>query len=324
MILATLLFAVASTKASGLLAGSENDVAKHLTVGSVVVVRDGEIAGAASVGSPSPAPATLAKAAGLAGLKLEGSGSLAEKIAKAFALKFAAVDELDNDEAKSKARMAFSGWGKAAGPYRQGWATAGGHTLAWRIQPDDGFAAVLDLPGKPANVDTELKWAVSQLMPLRVGESAASFDPHHITGPFAGNDVCPVCEYTKLPQVYYWVQNESDENVVKIAQAIQAGVGPLDKKKVKAFVVFANLKGKPDQEYGHAQALATQANTPDVSFTVIKNPASGHLAHYRIDREGKSVLYFVKDIKVQKVIPNAQPTQAAEITGLVPWLVAGS
>ena len=176
-----------------------------------------------------------------------------------------------------------------------------GFSCKIRLLPEDGTGAVV-LTNTDMGwgfIDRTIDQGFKSVSLLKLGESAASFEPYHVSGEYAGQEICPVCEYVFLPIVFVWAQQDTDENLIAAAQALQGQLVKLGPKKVKALVVLSNLKGDLEKEKAHAKALADRAQTPNVSFVVVKSPTAGTLRSYRIDRKSKNIVYLVRKRQVQ-------------------------
>lgn len=210
------------------------------------------------------------------------------------------------DEAQAKALLAQTGTPNGPSGMRHLLLKLGPATLEMDFHPGDGLASIVevDTAGKSAVGSADFYTAIAA---LQVGEDASPFDPHHVTGPFAGADVCPVCEYGPLPLAFYWVNDEKDATIVESAKNLQASVVAAGLTKVRAFIIFTNSKNEFKSLSERAEKLAKLANTPNVSFCVINDPDSGHLRNYKVNRMGQSVLYLVKGRKVREAYTNVQP-----------------
>lgn len=71
---------------------------------------------------------------------------------------------------------------------------------------------------------------------LKVGETVTPFHPQHVAGPDAGTDTCPPCKYGNRPAVQIWVNGDSNENVMAIADNLSALVDSSE-AELKGFVI---------------------------------------------------------------------------------------
>lgn len=78
---------------------------------------------------------------------------------------------------------------------------------------------------------------------LNVGDSFAAFEPYHVTGPYAGGTMCPVCEYMNLPMVFMWT-DPADPAILPVATTVQASITKHGPKALKAFVLDLNRSRK--------------------------------------------------------------------------------
>jgi len=203
-----------------------------------------------------------------------------------------------------------------------------GYSCKLRLQPEDGTGVVVltnaDMGWSVIN-DAEVE-AFSRLGKLAVDDSVASFEPRWASGPYAGKEICPVCEYGLLPLAFVWGQNDDDDNLIALAQVLQRGVTAAAPKKLKAFVVLSNLDANLAKAEARAADLARRAATPQVSFLVIKDPDAGPLRSYRIDRASRNVIYLATQRTVRSVFANvaANPDVNAQIEGALAQLVSGN
>lgn len=98
---------------------------------------------------------------------------------------------------------------------------------------------------------------------LAVGSSFAAFEPYWITGPYAGTNQCPVCQYTFLPMVYVYAKRPSD-NLVLVAKALQSAVDQVGADKIKTFIIDPNLAGKDKESISTFEPWAKKAEPPKV------------------------------------------------------------
>lgn len=181
-----------------------------------------------------------------------------------------------------------------------------GYSGQFFLRPLDGTAVVvLTASNFGWPVMRSMKDAqFAKLNQIQPGETTASFEPRWATGVYAGKDICPVCEYGLLPMALVWVQNLSDEEIIAAAQTLQATATADPKTRLKPFVVFSNLAGNLAATVTKAKELAARANTPSVPFVVVKDPLSGTLRSFYIDRQSKSVFLTADKRSVKTVISN--------------------
>lgn len=181
-----------------------------------------------------------------------------------------------------------------------------GYSCKIRLMPEDGVGAVVltnaDMGWK--FIDEAIDYGFRSASILKPGESSPSFEPFHVSGEYAGESICPVCEYMFIPMTFIWSQNDTDDNLIAAAKVLQKEVVSIGTTKTKAFIVLSNLKDDLEGEKKHAERLAKAAGTPNVAFVVIKSPTTGTLRSYRIDRSAKNVVYLVRKRIVQEVMTN--------------------
>jgi len=150
---------------------------------------------------------------------------------------------------------------------------------------------------------------------LAVGSSFAAFEPYWITGPYAGTNQCPVCEYTFLPMVYVYAKQPSN-NLILVAKALQSAVDQVGADKIKTFIIDPNLAGKDKESISTFEPWAKKAETPKVWWLSRPKKLSATIKNHGLESPGEwsSIAYFVKGRKVRSVIvagPNEQLDPAA-------------
>jgi CubicO group peptidase (beta-lactamase class C family) len=182
-----------------------------------------------------------------------------------------------------------------------------GYSVKIRLVPQDGTGVVVLTNANMgwSVIDDAIQEGFSRLSCLALEDSVASFEPRWASGPYAGREICPVCEYGLLPMALFWAQGDSDENIVAMAKQLQAGVTAAKPKKLKTFVVLSNTENNLPAALARATDLAKKAETPDVYFMVVKDSDAGPLRSYRIDRHGKNVLYLAANRSVKAVYRDA-------------------
>ncbi|MBS1716060.1 MAG: hypothetical protein JST30_17165 [Armatimonadetes bacterium] len=70
---------------------------------------------------------------------------------------------------------------------------------------------------------------------LPVSAHVPSFQPVHVTGPHAGRNACPLCVYGLVPQLQVWVQEDSLEKGIELAQRAETLAA---EGKVQGFVAY--------------------------------------------------------------------------------------
>ncbi|MBL8049468.1 MAG: hypothetical protein JNJ45_12385 [Chthonomonas sp.] len=137
---------------------------------------------------------------------------------------------------------------------------------------------------------------------LAVGDSFAAFEPFHVSGPYAGGTMCPVCEYMNLPMVYVWT-DPTDAAIPATAATLQAAVTKFGPKAMKTFVLDLNRAGKDKDSVAALTTLSKSESfkaTPQVWLlsrpkklqAVVKDHALAPWDKYR------SLTYLVRNRKV--------------------------
>lgn len=140
---------------------------------------------------------------------------------------------------------------------------------------------------------------------LQPGEYAPAFDPHHMSGPDAGTDTCPVCKYGARPAVQVWLSPQSQGDAEKFAAAIDAALVAHKDKDMKGFVVMLTMC---DNCVKGAEVVGKQTKTNNVAITRLSTKDQG-VSGYKInlDKEVKNTVMVYKDRKISKTFVNLTP-----------------
>lgn len=142
---------------------------------------------------------------------------------------------------------------------------------------------------------------------LKVGDFAQAFEPHHVSGPDANTDTCPVCKYGLLPGVLVWVNGEHAADVVPMAKALEADLGKKGLEKYRAFFVFYN-PGKQDVQAYEKRIgdLAKRAGLKRVAFTVLPSPKHEAAQLYKVSAapDVKTSIQVYRKVRVREVFTN--------------------
>lgn len=250
--------------------------------------------GQGKLNSPAATAADLSYRLGVPSTA-DGSKPLPSRVISALLDLSSRLEEAD-EAAKAQIRNQWATNGTQDRYYRTGSFEIGSSRLTWIFNLEDASGAVFETPAGVAVPAQILDLSLKELSSLPLEKGAASFDPMHLSGPYAGVKQCPVCEYGMAPMVFLWAQNDDESNLLQLQRTLESGSLKAGKEKVKIFVVVSNLDGK-GQALG--QALVQKAKTPDVWVTVIEDPNTGHLRKYRINRNSRNTIYFVKNRRVK-------------------------
>ncbi len=130
---------------------------------------------------------------------------------------------------------------------------------------------------------------------LNIGETLSAFHPTHIAGPDKGTDTCPPCKYGNRPAVQVWVNEDSPENVLAIANNLQAKVAS-SKNEFKAFIINVTCC---DVCTKAAENLAKNVKGNELGITVL-DPKNSAVKQYKVnlDKEVKNTVFVYKNRKV--------------------------
>jgi hypothetical protein len=133
----------------------------------------------------------------------------------------------------------------------------------------------------------------------KVGGDVYPFEPQHVTGPDMNTNTCPVCKYGNSPAVQVWVNGDSTQNVVKIAQTLEGGMAT--HPKFHAFLVFLPEKGatKTATE-SKLKAIASKAHLKKVALVYITPASQGAIKEYQINTSSsvKNTVFFYSKLAV--------------------------
>lgn len=130
---------------------------------------------------------------------------------------------------------------------------------------------------------------------LSVGDMTSAFEPHHVSGPDAGTDTCPVCKYGNRPAVQIWAQPGDAENTMKLAADLDAKVAA-SKHEFKAFVVNLSMCSKCIDA---TKTMASKTKLKNVGITYI-DKGSDAVEAYKINTASdvKNTVFVYKNRKV--------------------------
>lgn len=191
-----------------------------------------------------------------------------------------------------------------------------GYTCQLVLQPTDGNGALVVTNGDMAwqAIDSAINDSFRLTSGLNLGDIAASFEPLHVSGPWADTEACPVCNYPLLSVALAFVQHGSDEEALAIASSFQKSVSQTSPDKLKAFIVISNIDGDFAKAKARAESLAKQSNTPNVWFVVIQDPDGGPLRDYHVDRRSKTYVVLTKRRSVKFAYRDVSADLLPEIT----------
>lgn len=130
---------------------------------------------------------------------------------------------------------------------------------------------------------------------LNIGETLSAFHPTHIAGPDKGTDTCPPCKYGNRPAVQVWVNEDSPENVLAIANNLQTKVAS-SKSEFKAFIINVTCCEACTK---NAEALAEKVKGNELGITVL-DPTNEAVKLYKVnlDPQVKNTVFVYKNRKV--------------------------
>jgi hypothetical protein len=118
---------------------------------------------------------------------------------------------------------------------------------------------------------------------LRVGGYVPPFEPVHVTGPYKGTRMCPVCEWSTSPMVFVWVNGADEGRVRPIVAAVQAAVVEAGEGRVRAFLIDANAEGKDSETANRLEAWSESWATSEVYAMYRPSSLQTTLRNYRLD-----------------------------------------
>lgn len=144
------------------------------------------------------------------------------------------------------------------------------------------------------------------------GQFLNAFEPTHVTGPDKGTQTCPVCKYGARPAVQVWVNNDSFENVGKIASALESEIDKKGANKLKVFVVFINPTKLSDKEIStKLEKLAEKNHLKNVALTYLPGAEANPVKEYQINtsKSVKNTVLVYSDRKVKSNFVNLEASQ---------------
>lgn len=102
----------------------------------------------------------------------------------------------------------------------------------------------------------------------KIGEFVNAFEPHHISGPDAGTDTCPVCKYGNTPAVQVWIHKRESANLKQVIQLLDKKVAK-NPSKFKAFVIVLTPKAELQQTQTWLKSLAKETGSKGVALTTL-------------------------------------------------------
>jgi hypothetical protein len=142
---------------------------------------------------------------------------------------------------------------------------------------------------------------------LPVGGTVVAFHPWHASGADKNTMECPDCKYTTNPAVQVWVNDDAEQNVLAIAANLDKSVKANSNKKLKAFVVYANVNKQPDQTLRPKIAdLAARNKLNNVALVVVGSWDKGAVRDNGInpDRRIRNTVYVYKKLIISSKFVN--------------------
>lgn len=147
---------------------------------------------------------------------------------------------------------------------------------------------------------------------LQVGEYMGAFEPHHVTGPDAGTDTCPVCEYINRPMVQVWTNGSQEKWLAQVAPTLERATKKNQPYEFKSFVI--QVIDADREKASTAQELKNLAQKDDLSLlalTYLDRFDEAVAAHqFRLDASSKNVIFVYVNRKIEKKFVNFEPTRA--------------
>lgn len=153
---------------------------------------------------------------------------------------------------------------------------------------------------------------------VEVGEYMAAYEPHHVSGPDRGTEVCPVCKYGKLPAVQVWLNGERPESIKKIADLLDSRVAK-SKRQFKAFLAFMVDDAAPARTLADGTMVATTSakvkelytdTYPNVAMTYLPKQGDAQDAYkVSLSDQVTNTIFVYKDMKLVKKFVNFVPDE---------------
>lgn len=147
---------------------------------------------------------------------------------------------------------------------------------------------------------------------LRVGEFMGAYEPHHVTGPDAGTDTCPVCEYINRPMVQVWTNGSHHEWLAQVAPTIERATKKNAAHEFKSFVIqVIDTAREKTSTVRELKNLAKEKRLSLLALTYLDRFDGAVEAHkFRLDSTSKNVIFVYVNRKIEKKFVNFEPTNS--------------
>ncbi len=140
---------------------------------------------------------------------------------------------------------------------------------------------------------------------LKPGEGVAPFHPTHLVGPLAASEKCFPCTFQNRPQVQVWVNNDSMDNVAKIAKNLEASIKTNKSKEFQAMIVMLAPKSEWAGMKPKITKMAADNGIKNVAIAMLE-PTNEAVSDYKVNtsKDVKNTVFVYKNWKVVKTHVN--------------------
>lgn len=147
---------------------------------------------------------------------------------------------------------------------------------------------------------------------LPKGAEVAPFHPKtHVAGPLVGSDKCFPCTYKNRPQVQVWVNNDSEANVMAIAQQLDKAMNTHKKAEFKAMIVMLVDPAKLDEKTTKLAEKTKAMKNGNVAIAVLANNHEA-VKEYKINLDAKNTVVMYKNWTVTDTMVNFDASKDAK------------
>lgn len=151
---------------------------------------------------------------------------------------------------------------------------------------------------------------------LKIGDTVSAYEPHHVSGPDANTETCPVCKYVNRPMVQVWTRRDAPDNTLAIAKVLDSSVNTYRKKEFKAFVVNLAPASKIQETNKALASLSRKLPSANVALTSLPETSDAvALYDFPLRDDVKNVIYvYVKRRVTAKFVNfSAKPESVAAL-----------
>lgn len=132
----------------------------------------------------------------------------------------------------------------------------------------------------------------------KIGEFVNAFEPHHVSGPDAGTETCPVCKYGNTPAIQVWIPFDKINTMKSIIKLLDKKVKE-NPANLKAFIITVVSKEKLGQATTQLKSLNIELRASSVALTTLQPNDPGVEANQiNLAPKIKNTVFVYKNRKV--------------------------